>query len=124
MPICPQRPDKEQYRTEAEARRELRRMKKHPNRGQGLRRLAVYECPYCGYWHLGHYAPHVKASPVEPKQPTPGQQRRKAEREARKAERARIFEDWADTLRCVARMVEADIARLEAAAARARNSAG
>ncbi len=108
-------PDKIKHPTEDDARRELRKMKKQPNRKHGLRRLDVYLCAQCGYWHLGHYAPRVKTKQAEPKQPTLAEQRRAAKRKAAEESRQRMFADWADTLRCVAGMVEAEIARMEAA---------
>jgi len=39
------------YLTERRANESLEQMK---SRGKDVSRVRAYECPYCGYWHVGH----------------------------------------------------------------------
>lgn len=107
--------DKIQYSTQVEAERAVRKMKRQPIKGHGLRRLNAYQCPECGWYHVGRYAPRMKPTTAEPKPATPRQQRRAAKQKAAEQARQRMFEDWRDTLRHVARMVDDELARMQAA---------
>lgn len=42
------------YADKQTAKRYLRRTLAHGNRNRGKTRLAVYRCPYCLAFHLGH----------------------------------------------------------------------
>jgi hypothetical protein len=83
------------------ARREYCAQHKTDKRGQ-----------HCGKFHLGHLRRKSKPQPApEPKQPTAGDLRRAEKRaDARKAERAVRYGDWAETLRHVARLIDRDFA--------------
>jgi hypothetical protein len=110
---------KRHHDTEREALDHLRWAKKQPG-GKGLRDLCVYQC-VCGNWCVGRawrgskerYAAKPQPQPL-PKPLTAGQLRRKADREAREADRQAKYADWHDTLQHVKRMVDKEIARLEA----------
>lgn len=113
--------------TERAALDALRWAKRQPG-GKGLRWLNVFLCRVCGYWHVGRsqrtqrerLAAEPKPAPA-PKPLTTGQLRRKAEREAERAAHDRLYADWQDTLMHVRRMVDAEIARLEAMGLPKRN---
>jgi hypothetical protein len=111
--------EKLHHKTERGARNHLRWSKHQPG-GHGIRYLDVYFCPCGEGWCVGRAwrgrrerlaeAP----KPVHPtKSLSPGQARRKAKREAEDAQRQAMFADWADTLRHVARMVDAEIRKME-----------
>jgi hypothetical protein len=79
-------------------------------------RLTVYPCHHCGKFHLGHLRRKPVAVQAAPKvkQPTAGDLRRAAKRAAkeadRKAARAELYKDWAETMRHVAWLIERDFA--------------
>jgi hypothetical protein len=88
----------------------------NPRDKQAAARLVVYHCRDCKQYHVGHLRkmqPSPKKPKAEPKPPTPGEIRRSQRRAAESAERKAFFADWHDTLKHVARMVDAEIARME-----------
>lgn len=48
---------KRRFGTGSEARRQMKVMMK---RQVATRKLTVYECPHCGWWHIGGAAPQWK----------------------------------------------------------------
>jgi len=115
--------DKRHHKTEREALNHLAwaRKQRHQEGSHGLKHLNVYECPCGEGWCVGRaWRSKREAQAAQPKaEPatvlTPGQQRRAAKKAAEKAARQTFYADWHDTLMHVARMVDAEIRRMERA---------
>jgi hypothetical protein len=79
--------------------------KRHGAEGKAWKRLNVYKCWTCGCWHVGHAKqswPERKAAEPQPKPLSPGQARRREERERKEAERhqrrAQVFADYRENI--------------------------
>jgi hypothetical protein len=126
--------DKLHHKTEREALNHLAwaRKQRHQEGSHGLKHLNVYECP-CGEgwcvgraWRSKREAEAAQPAAPAPKQPTAGQLRRKAKREAVQAEKSLRYRlrqvdalgslaDMADSIAIALRMAAAEIARMEQA---------
>jgi hypothetical protein len=46
--------NKVRHLTKEDARSVMQHLLKHAKGGRKVHKLNVYECMYCGYWHIGH----------------------------------------------------------------------
>jgi hypothetical protein len=89
---------------------------KHPKDPRN-KYLRVYVCQRCGLFHVGHqkskYVPKLLAAPKQkgPKQPTPGQQRRAARKEAERAARQLQFADYIENLNIAKILIDRELSR-------------
>jgi hypothetical protein len=96
--------------------------------GKSWKRLNVYRCHVCGSCHVGHakqsWPENKTAEPQQEKPLTEAQARRKAGRERkeadRHAQRAKMFEDYAENLRWANAMLDRELALTAAATQRSR----
>lgn len=98
--------DKLHHKTEREALNHLAwaRKQRHQEGSTGLKHLNVYKC-LCGEgwcvgraWRGKREAQATQPAAKRPKGPTPGQQRRAEKKAAAKAAKAKLYQDYHDTL--------------------------
>lgn len=120
--------DKLHHQTEREALNHLAwaRKQRHQEGSQGLKHLNVYKCP-CGEgwcvgraWRSKREAQARQPAAKKPKGPTPGQLRRAERKAAEKAVKAKLYQDYHDTLVYCHRLTAKEIARMIALGAKPR----